>query len=160
LELARQVTGLTSLEVHLGDIPAPVVQLAVRNQALRHFKHDSLDTSGTVIAKAQILRDLLMGCTDLTDLELQDVLVTCESLDALLTHGTHITSLTVGNFVLAEHDSRADRPCSWRSLNITGSANILQFALLPLHGIQVGMLNSYETQCVLCDSRMVQQHLT
>jgi hypothetical protein len=139
LDLARQVTGLTSLTVTTWwpeDIPAQAVQLAVQNQSLERFRCNIDDLDDILTLTTEGLRELLEGCPNLTDLDLSWVQLTCESLDTVLTHGTRITSLSVLQFDLAAHENRADSPCSWRSLTITRSANILQFALLPLKGVQ------------------------
>jgi hypothetical protein len=89
--------------------------------------------------EASALHHLLTSCTHLTHLDLPSSVIDQAGLDVLLEYGTHITTLSVDSFELSE--SRADRPCSWQSLDLQLQSHriapsLLQFAHLPLRGVE------------------------
>jgi hypothetical protein len=145
VDLAAQLTGLTSLAIEFRPVPEDSPELphevaklvkAVEAAARNPHLQSATFTWFAGVFVAQQLHDLLTGCQCLSYLDLHDSIIDQQGLDVLLEHGTCITSLTVGSFQLTS--SRADRECSWRTLALreTPAPSLLQFAFLPLRDIQ------------------------
>jgi hypothetical protein len=86
------------------------------------------------------LGQLLAACPSLTELDLQFTVLNDQGLEAVLTHGPDITSLTLGS-IRAEH-SFADKVCKWERLCVTGKVDyshvqpsVLLLAGLPLRTV-------------------------
>jgi hypothetical protein len=135
LRIASQLTGLTHLEGEQeAGVPPPDTQLVkavFRNKGLQ-----SLTVTYTCMEwlSAEMLQHLLMGCSNLAQLDLsQDI--SDDGLDILLQHGTNITDLALS----AVHTTRswADSTCRWRSLRLRNiSKAVAALAYLPLRSVQ------------------------
>jgi hypothetical protein len=140
LRIASQLTALTHLGGALeADVPPPDTHLV---KAVSHNKGlFSLDVGYTESAplSAEALQCLLNSCTNLTRLDLSDLLHHCvddEGLDILLQHGTNITDLTLGGVDVIR--SRADSTCRWQRLQLDVTHTVLAgLACLPLKSVQV-----------------------
>jgi hypothetical protein len=165
LEIAGQLTGLTNLEICIGDMfwyrlqqeeeseeeegnineggskfkhmVGSAIATAAHNAGLQHAKLEFC--RGFVTLGPHNLRCLLEGCGQLTYLDLPDTIIDQTSLDLLLQHGPHITSLSVDSFQLSA--DRADRQCSWKTLHLELESqriapSLLQFAYLPIKQVE------------------------
>jgi hypothetical protein len=130
--LAQHLTGLTSLTIETEQAVLDKQQVAVvtQNKGLRSL---SLVTGvSTRLLKPRWLQQMLTSCTGLTQLTIMSGTLNDEGLCELLTHGTSITDLTLGETELTS--SKADWACSWRSLTLLGELH--EFAYLPLKSVR------------------------
>jgi hypothetical protein len=130
MRLAAQVTGLTSL---VGDWATPsldeqLMLLASHNTQLQRLV---MRGSGQAVS-ADHLQRLLVSCPGLTELELDHRGIEQDGLDALLTHGTSITHLTLSSISLTA--SKTHVPCSWKVLELI-EPSLQQLAYLPLSSV-------------------------
>jgi hypothetical protein len=134
--LAAHVTGLTSLTICDDDTGAVLgeqqVAVAVQNQGLRSLSLSSRLYSYHTL-QPDLLQEVLSSCTALTQLTLTCGELDDQGLGVLLTHGTSITDLMLGNTSLTT--SKADWPCSWRKLDLY-EGTLQEFAYLPLKSVQ------------------------
>jgi hypothetical protein len=87
------------------------------------------------------LEQLLAACPSLTELDMPDTLLDDQGLEAVLTHGPNITSLSLGSNKI--DTSFAARPCKWRTLktlegfvlNSDRQPTVLLLARLPLRTV-------------------------
>jgi hypothetical protein len=131
--LAEQLTGLTSLTISTDGAVMDEQQVAVaaQNQALRSLSLVNEQLPGQVL-QPEVLCQVLTSCTGLTQLTLPDIWIDDQGLEVLLTRGTSITNLTLGETILTT--SKADWGCSWRKLKVHGE--LQEFAYLPLKSVQ------------------------
>jgi hypothetical protein len=132
VKLAERCTGLTSLSIKTEQAVLGEQQVAVaaQNQGLRSLGLMSRQLSAQRL-QPDLLQKVLSSCTALTQLTL-----TCGRVDdqgVLLTHGTSITDLTLGNTSLTT--SKADWPCSWHKLKLR-YATLQDLAYVPLRSVQ------------------------
>jgi hypothetical protein len=137
--LAAQMTGLTSLCTGMDNSKhrvRNVLATAARNPGLQRLTMDGVGADPVAVA-APLLQHLLQSCTTLTSLDLCFNKIDQQGLDVLLQYGTCITTLAVASFNLSA--SRADRACSWESLEFEMGPVCGPFlktlAYLPLRGI-------------------------
>jgi hypothetical protein len=134
--LAAQVTGLTRLSV-CADLTTPVtveqqLTIAAQNEGLGSLSIVSRHPRGQVLQPG-LLQKVLTSCTGLTQLTLDTQTLDDQGLEVLLTHGTSITDLTLGETSLTT--SKADRACSWQKLELH-NGHLQEYAYLPLRGVQ------------------------
>jgi hypothetical protein len=139
LHSASQLTGLT----HLGgglEAPTPfadtqLVKAMTCNSGLQSL---TVRWSMSVPLSAEALQCLLNSCTNLTRLDLSDLLHHCvddQGFDLLLQHGSSITDLTLGGVDVIR--SRADSTCRWQRLQLDVAHTVLAgLAYLPLKSVQ------------------------
>jgi hypothetical protein len=105
---------------------------AARNPGLLSF---SVDHTGELFAPAAQVEQLLKACPSLTHLGFNSARVQQDALDAILTYGTNITSLSA--YRMEPDSSIADRQASWRKLVLTDDdyPTALHLADLPLQSV-------------------------
>jgi hypothetical protein len=108
---------------------------AARNPGLQTF---TVCARGVTRPTAAQFKHLLTSCPSLTYLDLNNMRISQDVLEVLLTYGTKITTLKAFN--CEPEVSFADRPCSWKSLQMFENAfqhhaSVLHWAHLPLKGL-------------------------
>jgi hypothetical protein len=131
--IAEHLTGLTSLDIITEGtaLDEQQVTVAAQNQGLRSLTLGS-DGKPEQVLQPDLLQRVLTSCTGLTQLTLT-LGVDDQGLGVLLTHGTSITDLMLGNTSLTT--SKADWACSWRKLTLCDGV-LKEFAYLPLRTVQ------------------------
>jgi broad specificity phosphatase PhoE len=140
-DLVEQLTCLTALDLYVhdemedGDAGEYSVQsmftAAAHNPALQIFKVCPGWFSRPTAAEVQ---HLLEACPSLSELHLGWMTLAPDAVVVLLTHGTTITTLTAHVFETTA--SLADKPCSWKCLQLQGDyPTVLHLANLPLKGL-------------------------
>ncbi|KAL6762858.1 hypothetical protein V8C86DRAFT_509264 [Haematococcus lacustris] len=87
----------------------------------------------TGVREGYDLRTLLHVLPRLHTLQMPDTTFWDEVLDALLA-ATQLTSIQLAS-IYSPDSSRAEAPCSWQSLELTGGIDLASAAFLPLHSL-------------------------
>jgi hypothetical protein len=137
--VAAAFSGLTSLRVsttcelhpQAGIITAAANNLNLQDFSLLQTGYDG--DPGTPTA-AQLAR-VLTACPYLTSLDLSCTVLDDQSLEAVLTHGSTITSLQLRS--IKTEASFAARACRWETIGVHGSdqPSVLLWAHLPLRTV-------------------------
>jgi hypothetical protein len=138
--LIDQLTRLTALKHELSRTQhvVSVFAAAARNPGLQTFTLSRVASQlrPYQLDAAEAVRNFLTSCASLTHLDLSNALPSERTVDAILTHGTSITHLTVG--ALATSTNHSDQPSNLQSLSLQESdwgTLTLQLANLPLRGV-------------------------
>jgi hypothetical protein len=109
--VAAGLTQLTGLSLKIGH---PYVAATLGDiTGCTQLQHSELSSTTFYMISAEQIVSILTSCKQLTGLALYCVLRQ-PAFDALLTRGTHLTSLTCSQLCLEE--DRSASPCSWKEL--------------------------------------------
>jgi hypothetical protein len=165
ITILAQLTGLTKLSLHGSYYEDDDwAAAAMQNPQLQCFElseaDQDADRCAPIFLEPPHLQRLLTACPSITHLHLRIALIKQQGLDALLSHGTNISSLAVWGFNLTE--SRVSAACQWKQLSLSpysSPTSIELYAYLPLRTVQEFSLSYGFSFSISNSSTSVASHL-
>jgi hypothetical protein len=130
IKIARGLTQLTSL--CLSSSATPVADLLPDISGMSQLQQLELEAGDIIGSKPHQIQSILAISPQLTSLKLREP-IKQEAFDALLAHGTRLTSLTCNVLHLTE--DRSQSACNWKELTLHQWQDLQLLTYLPLHSL-------------------------